>query len=244
MAQALALVYGVLAYLVFFGTFLYSIYFVWMLQEPRAAGGSLAAAVVIDLFWLSAFAIQHSVMSRQWFKRAWTRIVPHAIERSTYVLIASLILLGMYTYWEPLPGVIWEIQAAWVKYLLIGVFALGWLIVLVSTCLIDHYELFGLRQVWSFARRLPFQPPAFRTPGLYRWLRHPIYFGFILAFWSAPRMTSDHLLFAVMTTVYMLLAIQFEERDLVKFHGEAYRTYQSGVSMITPWPKRRKERAE
>lgn len=240
MAPILAFAYGTAAYVVFLGSFLYAIYFVWMLQSPRAASRPLAAALVIDLCWLSAFAIQHSVMARQWFKRAWTRIVPSVIERSTYVLIASLILLGMTWFWEPIPGVIWETQRQWLRVLLAGVFGLGWVIVLISTYLIDHFELFGLRQVWCSLRGRPFQPPTFKTPGLYRWIRHPIYFGFMLAFWSTPRMTTDHLLFAIMTSAYILLAIQFEERDLVRFHGEAYRTYQSGVSMITPWPKRRK----
>lgn len=240
MAPMLAFVYGILAYVVFLGSFLYAIYFVWMMQTPRVMNKPVAVAVVIDLCWLSAFALQHSVMARQWFKRVWTKVVPPPIERSTFVLVASLVLVGMIWFWEPIPGVLWETHREWVRLPLVAVFALGWIIVLVSTYLIDHYELFGLRQVWSHLRGMPFQPPTFKTPGLYRWVRHPIYLGFILAFWSTPRMTADHLLFAITTTVYMLLAIQFEERDLVRFHGEAYRTYQSGVSMITPWPKRRK----
>ncbi len=240
MGRLVALLYGVLCYLIFFGTFLYAIWFVWTLDRPRPAA-DLRLALVINTALLGLFAVQHSVMARQWFKRAWTKIVPPPVERSTYVLLASLVLLALCTHWQPMTTVIWEVEARAGKLVLQGLFWMGWLQVLVGTFLIDHFDLFGLKQVWRYWQQQPYQPPAFKTPGPYRFVRHPIYLGFLIAFWSTPRMTLGHLYFAVMTTAYILLAIQFEERDLIRVHGEDYKLYRSGVSMLVPWPGGRKK---
>jgi methanethiol S-methyltransferase len=240
MAQLLALLYGAVCYLVFFGTFLYAIWFVWTMDNSIAATSSLAVSLLIDTGLLALFAVQHSIMARQWFKRAWTKIVPRPVERSTYVLAASLALLALVTFWQPLPQIIWNVQAFPVKVTLNVLFWLGWALIFISTFVIDHFDLFGLKQVWTYWRQKSYQPLAFRAPGPYRFVRHPIYLGFTVAFWSAPRMTLGHLYFAVATTAYMLLAIQFEERDLIHFHGEAYKIYRSGVSMLVPWPSKKK----
>ncbi len=240
MGRFVALLYGVLCYLIFFGTFLYAIWFVWSLDRPQPAADR-GLALVINTVLLGLFAVQHSVMARQWFKRAWTKIVPPPVERSTYVLLASLVLLALCTYWQPMTTVIWEVEARAGKLLLQSLFWLGWLQVLVGTFLIDHFDLFGLKQVWKYWRHQPHEPLAFKTPGPYRFVRHPIYLGFLIAFWSTPRMTLGHLYFAVMTTAYILLAIQFEERDMIRVHGEDYKVYRSGVSMLVPWPGGRKK---
>lgn len=239
MGRVLALLYGVVCYLVFFGSFLYAIWFVWTLDRPQPAA-PLGRAVLINAALLGLFAVQHSVMARQWFKRAWTKVVPPPIERSTYVLAASLVLLAVIVFWQPMPGVVWQIEARAAQLALQGLFWAGWLMVLGSTFLLDHFDLFGLKQVWAYRRGQPYQPMAFQTPGVYKFVRHPIYLGFLIAFWSTPRMTTGHLLFSGLCTAYILLAIQFEERDLIQFHGEAYKVYRSGVSMLVPWPGKRK----
>lgn len=241
MGRVLALAYGVVCYLIFFGTFLYAIWFVWTMDNPGQAEVPLANALLINAAVLALFAVQHSVMARQWFKRGWTKIVPRPVERSTYVLAASLALLVVIRFWQPLPGVIWEVQSPGLAMALRVLGGFGWLLVLVSTFIIDHFDLFGLKQVWRYFTNQAYDPPAFRSPGPYKMVRHPIYLGFLIAFWSTPRMTVGHLFFAVMTTAYILLAIQFEEHDLVQFHGEKYKIYRSGVSMLVPWPGRKKE---
>lgn len=240
MKRVLILGYGLLCYAVFFAVFLWSIWFLWTMDtlSPKLPWLS---ALVVDACLLAAFAVQHSVMARQGFKRVWTRIVPREAERSTYVLLASVVLLAIIVLWQPLPGVVWHVHAAGTVLVLNALFALGWLLVLVSTFLIDHFDLFGLKQAWRCWQGVPYEPPTFRTPGTYRMVRHPIYLGFVIAFWSAPLMTTGHLFFAVMCTAYMLLAIQFEERDLIRYHGEDYKVYRSGVSMIVPWPARKKQ---
>lgn len=238
MGRILTLLYGVACYLIFLAVFLYAIWWVWTLDAPRPEV-PLARALGIDTALLLLFAVQHSGMARQGFKRAWTRIVPPSIERSTYVLAASLALLVLIVFWQPVPTIIWQVDSAAGQAVLHGLFGAGWLLVLVSTFLLDHADLFGLRQVWNYWRGQAYQPPAFRTPSMYKLVRHPIYLGFLLAFWSAPRMTLGHLYFAAVTTAWILVAIQLEERDLITIHGEQYKLYRSGVSMLVPWPARK-----
>ena len=238
MKRALILLYGTLCYLTFVAVFLLAIRFVWMMDilEPASSWGR---SVLIDAALLAAFAVQHSGMARQGFKRAWTRIVPEAAERSTYVLFASLALLAVIELWQPLPGLIWRVENHSVNLVLKILFGFGWLLVFVCTFLIDHFDLFGLKKVWLYWRGIPYEAPRFRTPGPYRLVRHPLYLGFLIAFWSAPVMTSGHLFFAVMCTAYIVLAIQFEERDLIEIHGEDYRVYRRGVSMLVPLPMKK-----
>jgi protein-S-isoprenylcysteine O-methyltransferase Ste14 len=239
MKRALWLLYGILCYLFFLAVFLRAIWFVWKM-DALPAKSSLGQAVVIDAVLLGLFAIQHSGMARQGFKRAWTKLVQQPIERSTYVLVASATLLAVVVFWQPMPQTIWTVESQPWVLLLQALFWLGWLLLLTSTFLINHFDLFGLQQVWRNWRNLPYEPPKFVTPGPYRLVRHPLYLGFLVAFWSAPHMTLGHLFFAVMCTGYILLAIQFEERDMVTFHGDLYRVYRSGVSMLVPWPGRKK----
>ena len=234
-----AFVFGLLAYACGLTALVYSIGFVGNLVVPKSidvgATGSIAEAVVVNVLLLGLFAVQHSVMARRSFKRWWTRIVPHSVERSAYVLAASAVLGLLLWQWQPIPEPgVWSVESPAAVALLWLVFGLGWTILFVSTFLIDHFELFGLRQV--FAPLLGRTPPAleFKTPLIYRYVRHPIYLGFLLAFWSAPVMTAGHLLFAVATTGYILLGIFFEERDLVAQFGERYRRYRAQVGMLVP----------
>lgn len=238
MKRALILCFGVVTYVIFLAVFLRAIWFVWTM-DSAAAQAPFVQALVTDAVLLGVFAVQHSVMARQGFKRAWTRIVPRAMERSMYVLMASLVLYAVVYFWQPMPTPMWHVQAAWAVMLLNVLFWIGWGILLISTFLINHFDLFGLKQVWGQWKGKQYEPPVFRIPGFYQFVRHPIYVGFLIAFWSAPQMTFGHLFFAVMCTGYILVAIQLEERDLVKFHGEDYKIYRSGVSMLVPWPRKR-----
>jgi methanethiol S-methyltransferase len=231
-------VYGVFAYACFFVTFLYAVGFVGGFGVPRsmdsATVGSLGVALLVDVLLLAAFALQHSVMARPAFKRWWTRIVPEPAERSTYVLASSLALLLLFWQWRPIGGVVWDVEHPLARAVLYGIFATGWLTVLVTTFLINHFDLFGLRQVWLHLRGEPYRPLGFVTPGPYRHVRHPLYVGWLLAFWATPTMTATHLLFAVATTAYILIAIQLEERDLGEIHGERYAEYRRSVPMLVP----------
>jgi methanethiol S-methyltransferase len=239
MKRTLALPYGVLCYVFFLAVFLRAIWFVWTM-DALPAKSPVGQAVLIDALLLGLFAVQHSGMARQGFKRAWTKVVQQPVERSTYVLVASVTLLALVVFWQPMPQTIWRVESQpWVLLLQV-LFWMGWLLLLTSTFLINHFDLFGLQQVWRYSRDLAYEPPKFVTPGPYRLVRHPLYLGFLVAFWSAPHMTLGHLFFSVMCTGYILLAIQFEERDMVTFHGESYRVYRSGVSMLVPWPGRKK----
>ncbi len=239
MAKRLAFFfYGCFAYLVFLGTFLYAIAFVGGFAVPTRLDGvphePLVRAILIDAGLLTLFAVQHSVMARRWFKEWWTQLIPWTIERSTYVLAASLALMLLFWQWRPLGGAVWSVDNAAVRVAVWTLFAFGWTLVLVTTFLINHFDLFGLRQVWLPLIGRPYSKVAFRTPGPYRLVRHPLYLGFLLAFWMTSTMTLAHLMFAMATTAYILLAIQFEERDLVTEHGSTYENYRKRVPMIVP----------
>ena len=230
--------YGLTSYLIFLATFLYAIAFVGGFVVPGRLDGPLQtswpAAVAIDGLLLTVFAVQHSVMARRWFKERWTRIVPWSIERSTYVLCASLALLLLFWQWRPLGMPIWTIENDIARLLLWTLFAAGWSTVLIVTFLINHFDLFGLRQAWLPLLGRHYTPVRFRTPLPYRLVRHPLYLGFLLAFWMTPTMTLAHLVFAVATTAYIVLAIRFEERDLLAEHGAAYAEYRKKVPMLLP----------
>lgn len=240
MNRLVGLVYGVVMYAVFVATFLYAICFVGDIVVPktidRGAESPLFLAVTINMLLLGTFAIQHSVMARQGFKRAWTQVVPQHVERSTYVLAASLALALVLWQWRPMPQTVWELHGPTATVLSIT-FWVGWAILLTSTFLINHFELFGLKQVWTYLRRTEHVEAKFRTPSLYKVVRHPLYLGFVIAFWSAPRMSLGHLIFAIACTGYILVGIYFEERDLVKAHGHAYRSYRERVPMLVPFFK-------
>lgn len=241
MSRMIVFAYGLMAYGVFFMTYLYAVGFVGNLLVPKSLDSAptapLATALMINAGLLALFALQHSVMARPQFKRVITTVIPQAAERSTYVLASSLALILLFWQWSPLGGVVWDIQNPGGRAVMYGAFAFGWLLVLVTTFLINHFDLFGLRQVWLYLRGREYRPLHFVTPGPYRIVRHPLYVGWLFAFWATPTMTVTHLLFAVATTCYILVAIQLEERDLVDAHPE-YEQYRQRVPMLVPDPIR------
>ena len=241
MSRFIAFVYGLASYVVFFVTFLYAIGFVSGIAVPKTVDTGpvepVTRTLIIDLLLMSVFAVQHSVMARTGFKRWWTRLVPKSVERSTYVLFASLALIMLFAHWRPLPAILWDVADPRLAAVLMALSFAGWLIALTSTFLINHFELFGLQQVaWNLGGHMV-PTPRFRTPLYYKFVRHPIYLGFIIAFWAAPTMTVGHALFAAVTTAYIVVGLLLEERDLVALFGDDYRRYRQRVSMLVPWRK-------
>lgn len=240
MNRKLAFAYGVICYAIFFGTFLYAIGFLGNLFVPRSVDAAptmfWGSALAIDTALLGLFALQHSVMARPGFKRWWTRYVPEPVERSTYVLFSSLALILTFGLWQPLGGQIWSVQSGIGRIALYSVFGVGWLIVLVSTFMINHFDLFGLRQVWLYLVGKPYVHIPFRVPGFYKFVRHPLYIGWFTTFWATPDMTLSHLVFALLATGYILSAIPFEERDLVAALGHKYAEYRASVPKFIPRP--------
>ena len=241
MKRVWILFYGLFAYLFFLGTFSYAVCFAGGFFVPKTIDHGLETpatkAIVIDLVLLSIFAIQHSVMARQGFKRRWTQVVSWYAERSTYVVAASAALALVLWQWRPIPHVIWDVRGGWAEVSMRSLFWVGWGILLLSTFLVNHFELFGLQQVWGHFRGREFHSPAFKTPGLYRVIRHPLYAGFLIGFWATPLMTAGHLLFSLACSGYILLGIYFEERDLIKAFGQEYHNYRSRVPMLIPFMK-------
>lgn len=244
MKKVMFLLYGIFAYVVFLATFLYAVGFVSTILVPKHIDSipqsPLGYALIINAALLSLFAVQHSVMARPAFKRWWTKIIPEPIERSTYVLLASVCLLALFQYWEPIGGVVWQVDPPLLQIMLKGLCLSGFFIVLISTFLINHFDLFGLRQVWLYFIGRKYEHMPFRTPFFYKYVRHPLYLGFMIAFWATPSMTIAHFLFAVMTTGYMLTAIQFEEHDLIQTFGVRYTEYKRNAPMLIPFTKSRK----
>jgi len=241
MGRFIAFLYGLVAYVVFFVTFLYAIGFVegWVVPKTIDTGTvvSLAEALIVNVLLMSVFAIQHSVMARKSFKQWWTQYVPKPVERSTYVLLSSLTLMLLFWQWRPMPAIVWRIEDPDTAVTIVTISFVGWVVVFTSTFLINHFELFGLHQVTANLAGREIPPPRFRTPLFYNFVRHPLYLGFIIAFWATPEMTVGHLLFAIVTTGYIFVGIFLEERDLTELFGENYRQYKRKVSMLIPWRK-------
>ncbi len=235
-------IYGAVCYLMFLGTFLYAIGFVGGVIVPKTidsgTAGPITQSILINALLLGLFAIQHLVMARPGFKVWWTKIIPPAVERSTFVLMTNIILITMFWAWQPVTDVVWTIENPAIRMAIHATAAMGWIIVLLATFMIDHFDLFGMRQVTLHLLGRPYNGARFHTPWFYQYVRHPLMLGFIIAFWAAPTMTMGHLMFAAMTTAFILVALQFEERDLMALHGEAYKAYQRTTPMLIPFTKR------
>ena len=238
MKRVLAFIYGLTCYAIFFVTFLYAFGFLGNMFVPKSIDSpredSLGSALLVNLLLLAVFAIQHSVMARPSFKQWWTKLVPEPVERSTYVLFSSLALIVLFWQWRPMGGIVWDVQNPVGHFVLQSLFVAGFLTVLITTFLINHFDLFGLRQVYLYLRGVEYTPLPFATPGPYRLVRHPLYVGWLLSFWATPTMTVAHLLFALGTTAYIVVAIQLEERNLAEFHGSDYLNYRRRVPMLIP----------
>lgn len=238
MKRIAVLFYGIIAYFLFFATFLYLIGFTGDLFVPKSVDGELAVplwqAILTNLSLIALFGLQHSIMARAWFKKWWTQFVPKVIERSTYLIFTCIALVLIFVFWQPMGGEVWKVENGFLSGVLLALFALGWATVLVSSFLINHFDLFGLRQVWLYFRKKPYTSLPFGTPLLYRIVRHPLYLGLLLGFWCAPTMTVTRLLFAAGLTIYVLMAIRWEEKDLLTHFGEKYRRYMKNVPMILP----------
>ena len=241
MKRLVVFVYGLACYAAFFATYLYAVGFLENFGVTKSIDSGpqvpLWQALLVDSALLALFAVQHSVMARPWFKKAWTQIVPTEAERSTYVLFSSAALAFLFWQWQPIGGTLWDMMGTMGQYLMWGGFAIGNVIILASTFLINHFDLFGLRQVWLYLRGREYAHLPFATPFFYKYVRHPLYVGWLLVFWCTPVMTAAHLLFAMMTTAYILMAIRWEERDLITVHGENYTRYQKSVPMLIPTAK-------
>lgn len=242
MKKTMFLFYGIVSYALFFGSYCYAVGFVTNLVVPSGLDStpevSIGKAIAINVSLLILFALQHSVMARPAFKKWWTTIVPESIERSTYVLFSSICMVALFIYWQPMGGVIWSFDSGVSYWMLQSFSLLGFVIVLVSTFLINHFDLFGLRQVWLYFTDKPYTQLKFRTPFFYKYVRHPLYLGWMIAFWAAPVMTVAHFLFAAVCTVYMLSAIQLEERDLITVFGDQYTKYKLQAPMLIPFSKK------
>ncbi len=238
MKRVAVFLYGVLSYALFFLTFLYAVGFIGNFYVPNSLDSASRVpfwqALLTDALLLGVFAVQHSVMARPAFKRLLTRIIPEAAERSTYVLLSSVALIALFAYWQPIGGVIWNVENPALRAVMYLLFGLGFSLVFVSTLLINHFDLFGLRQVWLYLIKRPYTHLEFRTPLFYKYVRHPLYVGWFIAFWATPTMTGAHLLFAILTSVYMLMAIRWEERDLLAAHGKRYEDYRKEVPKLVP----------
>lgn len=243
MGRTLAFVYGVTSYLIFLVACVYSIGFILNAGVPKSidsgAETGFGQALLIDAALLGLFAIPHSVMARQGFKKWWTRFIVQPVERSTYVLFSSLLLLLLFWQWRPMPGVVWDVENPTLRLALYALYWLGWFVVIIGTFLVDHFDFFGLRQVYLYLKGKEYTEIGFKQPSLYKVVRHPIMLGFIIAFWAAPRMTVGHVVFAAASTAYILVGLHFEERDLVSYYGEAYNKYRREVSMLIPLPRKR-----
>ena len=242
-ARVSAFIYGLICYAIFFATFLYTCGFVGNFIVPHSIDSApivpWSNALLVDATLIGTFGIQHSVMARQGFKAWWTQFVPKPIERSTYVLFSSLCLIALFYFWQPIGGAIWKVNSPQAAAVLYGLFASGWLLMLATTFLINHFDLFGLRQVWLYLRLKNYTQLTFTTPGPYQYVRHPLYVGWLLGVWATPIMTVTHLVFALITTAYILIGIQLEERDLIEVYGKAYADYRRQVPMIVPFLHRR-----